>query len=196
MKKTAPSRIVSLLGVIVGLACSLVSARAQVTATYAPSAWVIDPFSFNADDGIINPNTSSPTFTNNGVSLNGNMLGYSPIGATVTLAKPGDTAIFSAQVTMAGIVNTAGNVQTRFGMYGKGASANDTGWTGYMISDPTSSGGGGLYLRNIPNTGLFGSGTGTTQPTLVGYSFATGWNAATYNVVLSVTYLELGVPRW
>src|SRR5262245_12322403 len=133
------SKLVALLAAAGCLAA--VSARSQ---TYAPSAWVNDPFSTNANWTVLNANTASPVYTNHGPVFNGNLFGNSPIGTTITLNNPGDSAILTGQVSLIGTPNAAGNVQFRVGMYLKGASANDTGWAGYMLGNVTGGGGAGL----------------------------------------------------
>ncbi len=189
------SELVRLLAAACVVASGFLAAQAQ---TYGPAAWVNDPFSTNINWTLINPNTTFPSYTNSGAVFNGNLFGNCPIGATITLTNPGDAAIFSGQVTLTGNVNASGNVQFRLGLYFKGANATDTGWAGYMIGNSTANGNGGLYLRNIPNTGIYGSGTGTTQPALTGSLFTAGWGAATYDFFISVTKLSAtsSLVRW
>ncbi len=192
MKKliSSPSRLVTLLGAACGIACSFLSAQAQVFQTYTPTNWLNDPFATNVNFAIIGANTTHPVYQNNGVAIGGNLFGNCPLGATITLTNIGDTAIFSGQVTLGGNINTAGNVQFRLGFYYKGTNLTDTGWAGYMIANPTGGGGGGLYLRNIPNTFQYGSGNGATQPTATDFLFTAGWNAATYDFLIAVTKLS------
>ncbi len=177
------------------LACGVVSSPAQ---SYGPAAWVNDPFTPNANWTLTGANTTAPTYTHTGTAFNGNLFGNSPIGATITLTNIGDAAICSGQVTLTGNVNAAGNVQFRIGLFYKGSASADTGWAGYMIGNPTANGGGGLYLRNIPNTGLYGSGTGTTQPSLTGTQFTSGWGSATYDFYIAVTKIGVNstLVRW
>jgi autotransporter-associated beta strand protein len=191
---SSAARLLALLVV----ACGILSAQAQVIATHTPDAWVNDPYTPNTAWGINAPNTSSPTYTNNGVNFNNNLYGYSPIGTTITLTQPGQTATLTAQVTLAGTVNNSGNVQFRFGLVYRGASANDTDWAGTLIANATANGASGLYLENIPNTSIFSTGGSATVPGLSGTTFAAGWGAATFNYTLSVTYLSASanLVRW
>jgi autotransporter-associated beta strand protein len=170
-------------------ACGFISAQAQVSQIYSVTNWVNDPFGTNANWSVVNT-TNSSFFANNGVAANANLYGFSPIGATITLAKPGDTATMTAQVTLGNAGNN--NLQFRMGMLYQGANTSDTGWAGYLVANATSAGGQGLYVRQIPNSGQLGSGTGANQPTLPGgtYVFSNTWGSATYNYNISVTYLS------
>jgi autotransporter-associated beta strand protein len=173
----------------IGIFMGFPLAQAQPITTIVPSGWIQDPFSaHNADFGVINPNTSYPTFTNNGAGL-GNLNGYSPFGQTLTLTGPGQSVIMSGQAIPFGNINTLGNVQFRFGLLYKGANGGDTGWAGTLIANATGGGGSGLYLENIPNSSVFANGGASTIPTLAGTTFNAGWGAGTYNYTLSVTYL-------
>jgi len=171
-----------------GLACSFLSAQGQVLQTYSVTNWVVDPFSVNANWSGANTTTTSG-FTNNGVSAGANFYAYAPIGSTITLAHPGDTITLSAQAFLGNVANN--NLQFRLGMVYKGVNSSDTGWAGYLVANAASAGGQGLYLRQIPNGGQYGSGTGATQPALPAgtYVFSNTWGAATYNYTISVTYL-------
>lgn len=164
-------------------------AHAQATATYSVDSWVNDPYSANSAWGISGAYTDSPIYTNNGVNYNNNLYGYSPIGATITLTNPGDTATLTAQVSFAGTVNSSGNVQFRFGLVYKGSSANDEGWGGMLIANATGNGSSGLYLENIPNSSIFSTGGSATVPGLSGTGFTSGWGAGTYNFMMAVTYV-------
>ncbi|HYG24105.1 MAG TPA: autotransporter-associated beta strand repeat-containing protein [Verrucomicrobiae bacterium] len=188
-----PSR--TLLPIAFALCLGAAGVEAQ---THNVAAWVNDPFTPNPNWTLTDANTTSPIYTHTGAVFNGNLFGNSPFGTTITLNNPGDTAIATGQVSLTGPVNTAGNVQFRIGLFHKGSNPADTGWAGYMIGNPTGGGGGGLYLRSIPNTGLYGSGTGTTQPGLVGTSFAAGWGEGTYDFFISVTRLSATstLVRW
>ena len=178
----------------VGVAFGLLALASPISAqTYTPANWVNDPLGANANANyaVTGGTTTSPSYANNGTAT-GSLFGNSPIGATLTLVNPGDTIAFTGQVTLAGNVNASGNVQFRVGLYDQGSASTDTGWLGYMIGNPTGAGGGGVYLRNNPNTGVYASGTGTTQPTIPAgsFTFATGWGADTYNFSLSVQLLS------
>jgi autotransporter-associated beta strand protein len=186
-----PSRLAALLGIAWGIVCGILPVQAQIYQTYSPANWVDDPFSPNANYTLTSANTSSPTYQNNGTGL-GNLNGYSPIGATITLAT-GDTVFLTGQVTITGPGVDPGNNQFRMGLYYQGTNPTDTGWAGYMLGSPRNetSTSWGVYMRNIPNTGQFGSGTGTTvgaPGSLV--RAGTFNNAATYHLTLSVTYLS------
>jgi fibronectin-binding autotransporter adhesin len=170
-------------------ACGFISAQAQVSQTYSVTNWVNDPFGTNANWSVVNT-TNSSSYANNGVAANANLYGFSPIGATITLAKPGDTATMTAQVTLGNAGNN--NLQFRMGILYQGANPSDTGWAGYLVANATSAGGQGLYVRQIPNSGQLGSGTGANQPTLPAgtFVFSNSWGSATYNYNISVTYLS------
>jgi autotransporter-associated beta strand protein len=176
------------LGAFCVLAASLVFAQAQVTATYTPNNWVVDPYSPNAVWGIAGPATSSPIYTNNGGNNANNMYGYSPIGSTITLANPGDTVTLNTQYTLTGSPNNA-NLQFRLGIVNKGASPSDTNWSGVLIGLPNV-GGTGLYLENIPNSSVFSTGGSATIPGLAGTTYIGGSQAGPMNFTLSVTYLN------
>jgi autotransporter-associated beta strand protein len=167
---------------------SFVCAHAQ---TYNPSAWVNDPFTTNASWLVLNPNTSSPTYTNIDANPGGNMYGFSPIGSSIILANDGDTAVKTEQITLAGVVNTGGNIQFRSGMYYRGARPNDTGWFGYQISAGTAT--GGTLYELTGNTGQqFGNGGASFTPALSGTLTSAGYGAGTYDYKLSVTRLNSG----
>lgn len=171
------------------MVANLVSIQAQVTQTYTPAAWVNDPFNANANWGIIAANTTHPTYTNNGVAANANLIGNSPIGGTITLANPGDTAILTGQIILAGNVSS-NDKQFRFGLLYKGANTTDTSWGGYFVAN-TSSSGSGIYLRQLPsNTGFYTSGTGANTPAVANFVFGGVFSAATYDYSLSVTRLS------
>jgi hypothetical protein len=141
-----------------GLVAGLLSAQAQPLITIVPSGWIQDPYSANNKDfGVINPNTSYPTFTNNGAGL-GNLNGFSPLGQRLTLTAPGQSVILSGQVIPGGNVGGGNNVQFRFGLLYQGTKTGDTGWMGTLIADATGSGGSGLYLENTNNTSVFANG--------------------------------------
>ncbi len=191
MKKNSSSlsKLAALLGFTWGIACGILPAQAQITASYAPNAWVNDPYTPNTAWGITAPNTSSPTYTNNGLNYNNNLYGYSPIGTTITLAKPGDTVTLTAQVTTSGDVAYA-NLQFRFGIVYKGASANDTGWAGSLISLPNTGSQAGLYEEKIPNTATFSTGSSANTQGSGTSTFVTGSQSGTIAYTLSVTYLS------
>lgn len=177
---------------IASILCGFLSAQAQVSQTYSPAAWVNDPFNNNANWTVTSANTTHPTYQNTGNAANANLIGNSPIGGTVTLANAGDTAILTGQIMLAGNV-TANDKQFRFGLLYKGANTTDTGWAGDFVGD-TSSVGGGLYLRTIPNSGFYTSGTGANTPTVnaatAGVVFSGVFGAGTFDYYLSVTKLS------
>jgi len=170
-------------------------AQAQVTQTYSPNNWVNDPYSPDAYYTLSSANTTSPLYTGAASGSTGSLYGNSPIGATITLNAPGQTIAFSGTVTFGGSGNGLGNNQFRYCLLYKGANATDTGWAGYVADDPTTGASGGTannYVRQIPNSGIYASSTGTTTETPVnqvraGGSFVT---AATYNFMISVTYIS------
>src|ERR1041385_7280303 len=194
MSDLAPRSISKWLTFVSAFLSGLMIASAQ---TYGPATWVNDPFSPNANWTVLNANTTSPTYTNSGPVFNGNLFGNSPIGSTITLTNPGDSAILTGQLILAGNPNN-GNLQIRIGMYLKGTNTTDTGWAGYMLGQPNAGGGGGIYLRTIPNTGIYGSGTGANQPGVTDFLFTAGWGAGTYDIVLSVTRVSATTTllRW
>jgi fibronectin-binding autotransporter adhesin len=177
-------------------------ARAQVTATYSPTNWVNDPNSTNSFFGApTGANTTSPTYTASGgtPTQTQTLYGYSPIGSTITLNAPGQTITLTGQVTLNGS-GTPGNNQFRYGLFYKGAQPADTGWLGYFNGNENGAGGAGVYARIIPNSNLFGSGTGANVLALAGqFLYSTGFaDPATYNMTLSVTYVNSSqtLLRW
>ena len=172
-----------------GLLGGLLSAQAQPITTIVPSGWIQDPYSANNKDfGVINPNTSYPSFTNNGAGL-GNLNGFSPLGQKLTLTAPGQSVILTGQVIPGGNVNGSGNVQFRFGLLYQGTKTSDMGWMGTLIAAATVNGNSGLYLENTNNASAFANGGASTIPALGGTLYTTGWGAATYNYTVGVTYL-------
>jgi autotransporter-associated beta strand protein len=170
-------------------AAGLISAHAQVTATYTPNNWVVDTFTANTAWGVSSASTSSPIYTNSGISsAQNNMFGYSPIGSTITLANPGDTITLSTQYDLAGGVNSA-NLQFRFGLLYKGNSPNDAGWAGVLIAIPNAAG-QPIYEEKIPNTGTFGTGASANTPAPGSATYVGGSLAGPVNFTLSVTYLS------
>ena len=141
---------------------SVLCLQGQVTATYNPSAWVNDPFTPNPGFTITGANTDSPAYVNSAdIDFNANMYGYSPIGATLTLKKPGDTVTLTGTCTLAGEVNYANN-QFRFGVLYKGNSANDEGWGGTVIGLPNVGSQSTLYLEKFAPTAVFATGSSAT----------------------------------
>lgn len=138
---------------------------------YYPTNWVIDPWSPNSYWELWDANTTHPVYTNIGPNYTANLFGHSPIGGTVTLENIGDTIMLTGQVTLTGPANN-GNVQWRIGLYYKGTNPTDTGWAGYMIGQVNYNGPGGIYIRNIPNSGIYGSGSGCTMGTTTEYLFS------------------------
>lgn len=208
MKKlnSSPSRLAALLGVACSVACGFLSAQAQVTATYTPANWTNDPYTSGLDPyytlNTASANTAAPLFMLNSTSSEGSGLyGYSPIGATITLASPNQTAILTGTVTFLGASEAPGNNQFRYGLLYRGAQTADTGWMGYASGSPgtTTTTSYGTYLREAGNTGVFCSGTGAYSVTTTGSplptlgpltragTFDTG---STYNMMISVTYLS------
>jgi hypothetical protein len=159
------------------------SAGAQ---TYNPANWVVDPFSGNNPNFSVSGGTgSNPTYTDNGSSL-GSLYGNSPIGATLSLVNPGDSITLSGQVELNGNVNNS-NLQLRFGLLNDNGSSGDTGWLGYLVAFPNASGQNVLYLRNNPNTGVFGSGTGATTEGGAGSSFSGSVVPGTNDFSMTIT---------
>ena len=143
MKKlnSSPSRLAALLGVACSVACGFLSAQAQVTATYTPANWTNDPYTSGLDPyytlNTASANTAAPLFMLNSTSSEGSGLyGYSPIGATITLASPNQTAILTGTVTFLGASEAPGNNQFRYGLLYRGAQTADTGWMGYASGSP------------------------------------------------------------
>ncbi len=176
-------RIMALTGLGVVTATSIANAQ-----SYSPANWVVDPYQ-TSDFTVSGGNTTTPTYTDNGSGL-GNLWGYSPIGATLSLVNPGDTITLSGQMTLAGNVNNS-NLQLRYGLLYDNGSANDTGWLGYVVGFPNASAQNVLYMRNNPNTGIFASGTGATQAGGAGSSFGgSGLAADTFNYSLSISLVN------
>ncbi|HEX3720473.1 MAG TPA: autotransporter-associated beta strand repeat-containing protein [Verrucomicrobiae bacterium] len=171
------------------MACGIISAQAQVTATYTPDSWTNDPYSPNTAWGITAPNTDSPTYTNNGVNYNNNLYGYSPIGATITLTYPGDTIIMTAVVTTSGDVASA-NLQFRFGPVYRGSSPNDEDWGGALIADPNTGGQSGLYVESIPNSSVFSTAGSATTHGSGTSTYVGGSQGGPLAYTVSVTYLN------
>jgi hypothetical protein len=167
--------------------------------TNQPANWVNNSFNPNPNFGVVNAQSANPSFTNNGVHL-GTLYGDSAIGATLRLEKPSDTITFSGQVAFTGDVNPDGNVQFRVGLYSRGDSQSDTNWLGYMIGNPVNvgpDGPKGLFIRNNPNPGIYGSGLEdtATRPKVDQVSCTPAWAAGTYDFSLSVTQLAEGTQR-
>lgn len=159
--------------------------------SYAPANWVNDPFCPNPNYGLLGAGTTSPVFTNNAVQR-GTLYINSPIGQTLTLAKPGDSLTFTGQVSLAGDINPDGDMQFRVGVYSRGDNASDTNWLGYTFGNPAGSGvgaGTGLYVRKNPNAAVFASGSAghAVRPECVLGTYNAGWVAGTYNFSLSVS---------
>lgn len=108
------------------------------------------------------------------------------IGGTVTLENIGDTIMLTGQVTLTGPANN-GNVLWRIGLYYKGTNPTATGWAGYMIGQVNYNGPGEIYIRNISNSGIYGSGSGCTMRTTTEFLFSPTWGQGTYDIMLSVT---------
>jgi prepilin-type N-terminal cleavage/methylation domain-containing protein len=181
--------------IVCGLAVLLLSAMAlsAIAQTFAVTNWVIDPFSPSSTFGLTGANSSSPCFTNNGVER-GTLYANSPIGATLKLAKPGDTISCTGQVTLSGNLNADGNLQFRLGLYYRGDNTTDINWLGYMFGNITGTGNEattGLYVRNNPNPGIYASGyTGNAmRPKCENVAYVPGWGSGTYNFSFSVTLL-------
>lgn len=177
--------------ILVGVFGLFQPAAAQVL---QPTNWVNDPFCPNPNFGIVNAASTSPSFINNAVQR-GTLYINSPIGAALTLAKPGDTLTFAGQVRLSGDINPDGDMQFRAGIYYRGGNTTDTNWLGYTFGNPAGSGGGaatGLYVRNQSNQGVYASGSPahTTRPDCVLTRYNSGWAAGTYNFSLSVSLLE------
>jgi len=178
-----------LLAGAIGLLGLLLTSAAQA-ATYNPASWVVDPYAggFNPNFTVVNGNTNSPTYVNNGTAT-GSLLGNSAIGASLTLVNPGDVISLSAQIALAGNVNNS-TLQVRLGLLNDHGSTDDLGWLGALVGMPSVSGQNALYLRNNPNTGLYTSSTGTTQVGAPGSTFTGNITAQTYNFQLTVTLLN------
>jgi len=169
----------------------LLIASATAADSYKPSNWVNDPFCVNTNFGTIGADSPSPIFTNNAIQR-GTLYINSPIGAPLTLTKPGDTITFTGQVKLAGDINPDGDMQFRAGIYYRGRNPSDTNWLGYTFGNPAGNGGGaatGLYIRNNPNRGVYASGSSAsaTRPDCVLGKYNSGWVAGTYDFSLSVS---------
>jgi len=167
--------------------------------TYLLTNWMIDPFCPDTNYVLSGANSINPSLVNNGV-MRGSLYVNSPIGATLTLARPGDRITFSGLVTLAGHVNPDGNLQFRFGLFLQGKNAADTNWLGYLVGNPTSTGDSatnGLYVRNNPNPGNYGSGStgSTTWPDSETTAYNRDWSAGTYVFSLSVSQLSPEAQR-
>lgn len=150
--------------------------RAQ---TYPPTNWVNNPFNPNPNFGIVQGHTAHPAFTNNAVNR-GTLYLNSPIGASLTLANPGDAITFRGQVALTGDLNPDGNLQFRFGLLYQGSNPADTNWLGYVVGNPTGVGGdanSGLYVRNNPNPGIYTSGSpgNAMRPICEAHAYTAGW---------------------
>jgi hypothetical protein len=161
--------------------------------TFTPTNWVNDPFCPNSSYGVVDSNSTNPSFRNNGTER-GTLFGNSPIGATLVLMNPGDTISYTGQVTIAGDTNPDGNMQFRIGLFYQGTNSADTNWLGYMFGNPTgayANANDGLYVRNNPNPGIYSSGSSgnAMRPPSGSSSYTHGWDAATYDFSISVTLL-------
>jgi hypothetical protein len=172
---------------VMGLAAGLASLFANYASaqTYTPSGWVSDPYSQANANFILGGTSSSPTYTDNGTALGG-LYGFSPIGATLDLVNPGDNITYSGDFSLAGTVNN-GNLQVRMGLLYQGAQPGDTGWLGFLVALPNAANQNGLYQRQIPNTGAFGSGTGATTTSAGDTAFTGPVAVGTYDFSLSIT---------
>jgi len=168
-----------------GLGMLTMLSAAQAQSVYTPASWVNDPYSPNANYSLTGGNTTSPVYTDNGTAT-GSLWGYSPIGSTLSLVNPGDNLTLTGEFSLAGNVNNS-NLQFRLGLLDQGSQSTDTGWLGYLIALPNVAGGPGLYERNNPNTGVFGSGTGSTTISAGNTGFAGSVVAGSYDVSLSIT---------
>ncbi len=175
-------------------------AQAQVTATYSPNNWTNNPYSPDTYFTLTSANTTSPTYTAAGgtPTTTQTLYAYSPIGSTITLNAPGQTITFTGQLTLSGD-GSPGNNQIRYGLFYRGASPNSSGWLGYFSGNQNNAGGAGVYARQIPNTGLYGSTTGANQIGAGQFLFSAGISdLSTYNFMLSVTYVNASqtLVRW
>jgi hypothetical protein len=164
--------------------------RAQ---TYPPTNWVNNPFNPNPNFGIVQGHTAHPAFTNNAVNR-GTLYLNSPIGASLTLANPGDAITFRGQVALTGDLNPDGNLQFRFGLLYQGSNPADTNWLGYVVGNPTGVGGdanSGLYVRNNPNPGIYTSGSpgNAMRPICEAHAYTAGWAPGDYEFALTVSQL-------
>lgn len=185
MKVNNPA--LSLVGVTLAVLLAVSSASAQI---YHPMSWVNDPDCFNPNYGLTGANSSNPCFTNNGIQR-GSLFINSPIGTTLKLANPGDSLSLTGQVTMAGNLNAAGDLQFRVGLYYQGENKGDTNWLGYMFGNLTGSGSHAahcLYIRNNPNLGNYGAGfmENAVMPPCEDAVYAPTWMAGTYDFKLAV----------
>jgi hypothetical protein len=154
--------------------------------TYNLENWVVDPYSGNnADFTVSGGTTANPVYTDNGSAL-GNLYGFSSIGTTLTLVNPGDSITLNGQLDLLGNVNNS-NLQVRFGLLYDNGSSGDTGWLGYLLALPNASGQNALYLRNNPNTGTFGSGTGATTAGGAGSTFSGTVGPSTNDISITIT---------
>lgn len=154
--------------------------------TYTSENWVVDPYSGNnANFAVSGGTTANPVYTDNGSAL-GNLYGFSPIGTTLTLVNPGDSVTLSGQLDLLGNVNNS-NLQVRFGLLDDNGSSGDTGWLGYLLAFPNTGSQNALYLRNNPNTGTFGSGTGATTAGGAGSTFSGSLGPSTNDFSMTIT---------
>jgi autotransporter-associated beta strand protein len=170
------------------LACSCLPAYGQVTTTYTPDAWVVDPYSPNSSWTITGAGTASPTYVSSGANESANMYGYSPIGSTITLTTPGTSAILTSVVDISGDVAYA-NLQFRYGMVFKGTNKTDTNWDGSLIAFPNAAGQPVNYEEKPGNNSVFSTGGSATTEGATGNTFVTGSQAGPIAFTLSVTYL-------
>ena len=178
---------------------ALAAALAVQGQTYLLNNWMVDPFCPDTNYVLSGAHSVNPSFTNNGI-MRGSLYINSPIGATLTLANPGDAITFSGLVTLAGHVNPDGNMQFRFGLFLQGKNTGDTNWLGYLVGNPTGTGTSdtnGLYVRSNPNPGNYGSGStgSTTWPDCEAVSYNREWTAGTYVFSLGVTQLSAEAQR-
>jgi hypothetical protein len=184
MKRNHLPGLAILLGVLSG------SASPTLAQTYHPANWVNDPFCPNPNYGVLDANTTHPTFTNN-ATQRGTLYLNSPIGETLKLTNPGDTLTFTGRVNLQGDINRDGDMQFRVGLYYRGRNVADTNWLGYTFGNPAGSGGGavtGLFVRKNPNPGVFASGyvENATRPECQLKTYSSGWAAGAYDFTLSV----------
>ncbi len=120
---------------------------------------------------------------------------FSPF-TQMTLANPGDKVVFTGSILLTGTTNSplssgTPRTQFRFGLFQSNANTDETGWTGYYMSNKHGNSGspqGILAVKPVGNTSAFLSVTGQ-----VGIASQNGdgteaslFNDGTYNLMMSI----------
>lgn len=156
----------------------------------AQPGWAETVTSWTLDEGtpaISGTNTSTVvvgTGNNNSVgqvSLSGSLSGV------LTLLNAGDVIAMSGSLTLAGITNGGTANDLAFGMFDDNGSANATGWLGYSVSNADGSTAGVLRERNLANTTIYSSTTGTTSLTTATATGNAGFTSGTYSFSITLT---------